>query len=1711
MGKRQEMQFSPRPSISQFAARAHALCAAARAGLVAGVLGVAAMATPAVADTPFEIAKRTITNIATIAYELADTGRVMRLQASADLVVSFPPVTARLEIMQLSCENRCAREMTIQVPPAEYSETGLQGGAFTAQMPPANHSELHGTLGPIDLSAPVGLVSIENLPLAVPLFVVLESDGLNRRPRIVDSAIVTLRDNRSGDVETLRIHETGPDTGLFVAAIETVLPPSRPGDGKLTTLEFSRVSAEYSDPNYPDRVERDEVYVGPFDPAGIVFDASSGAPVDDVQLTLIDVSTNAPAQVLGDDLVSGFPSTLVTGHVATDESGRVYRFGTGEYRFPMVRPGRYRLDIVPPPGFVLMPPPAPIARTLSFSSRAVNPSMELSEQSMLEENLAVGAGSFQDDFLVLAGQPLRINVPLARVAVTTLSRQANRDSAEAGDFIGYTVALTSTLATTVDLADTLPPAIRLVPGTVRVDGVQVAPVVGPDGRSFDLAGLSLAPGVTTRVSYTAQLTAAAGTSGSFVTQSVASSGGAPVASGSHVLRVNDAFDLDRVAIVGEVVAGPCGAPETGRDLSGIRILMEDGQYAITDAAGRFTFRDIQRKTRVLQLDELSLPRNARPVLCRNTTRRAGSAISQFVELRPGLMGRAEFHIMFDGAEDAAAAAATAERPSAWRAARAARPEAAFTAEWLNRQPLDSSPRILFPAEDFAPTGGVIDLFYLRGADLQPEVMVNGRTVDSNRRDPAVVNLLGTLHVDRWRAIRIDEGRNTVTLILRDASGAEVFRQSRTLHLATTPAFMELLSDTSVLESDGRTSPIVEMRLTDRNGIPLRAGAQVSVSVAEPFGFAPVGIRPGAPAHERLPRASTQAEVGEDGVIRLELAPVMETGTATFSITTGARTINHRVRISAADRPWVLVGLAEGIVDGSRLRRTGIAGNDVRDPLSGRIAFFAEGMVMDDWLLTIRYDSDARLRDGFYGTDPEKDYLVYGDASQQGNAAQSRFPLFLRLRKEGTEYLVGDFRTDINTALVNFNRRMTGARALFEGDRHRVEAFAARTDARNLEDRFALDGTTGPFQLAMQNIVQHSEVVRLVVTSRLDASEILETRLLRAGVDYTIDRDRGVLTLRRAIPAFTEDFDRNSLVVSYKVGGAAQAGRVLGLRAERAINSRLTVGATLLDGTRVDGAAADVRLMGADVTWRPNSALTLSAEVVQVDKGLAAGDAVGRAAELRAEFDDGLNKVSAYARRQKGDVAFNASNVAIDSDIAGVDFSIALPDAHLDHDTGERLGLFLEGAAVRERDRIANTLRHDARAMLVNRQPDGVEHGVGLRAVSRRDATGHAEAYKLLSRASWVSGDERLSLSLGAEYTIDRRGPVMPDDDHVTLEVGYRFSDTFRAFGSLSANPGRRAGSVATFGIVAEPFEHGSITAGLTRAAMGDAAGFSLFLGLEQDFAVTEQLRFSLGLDAQGNLGGGTLPLGVGFGAPVTTETFVTLRAGVEHRTETWGAALHAEARFGETDRKANLRFSADTTLGQDWTVSATAFVGETRRTGAAPRREAEVQVSAAHRTGAEDPITLMQAEISAQEQGAERNLKAYGAIYHSRYLSAQQTLNTRYGVKYTQSRDASGSHSDVLQFAGIEYRHDITEKLDLGVHGALMHSANAGTAGAFGLSVGLTPFENGWLSLGYNFTGFRDADFSALGHTDKGAFLQFRFKFDQHSIRDLMSGQAGGQ
>ena len=79
-----------------------------------------------------------------------------------------------------------------------------------------------------------------------------------------------------------------------------------------------------------------------------------------------------------------------------------------------------------------------------------------------------------------------------------------------------------------------------------------------------------------------------------------------------------------------------------------------------------------------------------------------------------------------------------------------------------------------------------------------------------------------------------DGENELVAIIRDQQDKEVARITRKIVFVTEKARATYLPEQSRLVADGRTPPVVAVRLTDGAGRPVRAGELISVRIEPPY-------------------------------------------------------------------------------------------------------------------------------------------------------------------------------------------------------------------------------------------------------------------------------------------------------------------------------------------------------------------------------------------------------------------------------------------------------------------------------------------------------------------------------------------------------------------------------------------------------------------------------------------------------------------------------------------------------------------------------------------------------------------------------------------------------------------------------------------------------------------------------------------------------------
>lgn len=482
--------------------------------------------------------------------------------------------------------------------------------------------------GTLDVDVDQPFVQADVYHQGEPVFVTVADADHNTHPGTRDSVLVTLTVAATGDSETLELLETGVNTGVFTGFVPSSAAAATPNDCVLGVETDSQIVATYTD--FTGLVSTVSALVDPF---GFVYDSISGALLDGATVTLIDANTGLPATVFGDDGVSIYPSTVVTGSTVMDSGSNTYVLGQGQFRFPFVSPGNYRFVVTPPAGY-------------TFPSIVPTPS--------LPPGFVTAVGSRGEVFVVLPGPALRIDVPVdaASGGGLLVNKTTSAEIVATGDLFEWRVTVTNTSvaapATVVVTTDTLPVGLRYRAGSARQDGVTIAdPTISPDGRTLTFALGTIAPAASTLISYVTEV--GAGTHGRVLRNNAQATGAGGLVSNVAQASVELREDLfgDRATLVGEVLEDSCDAARAtgqGAGVPGVRVLLEDGSYAITDERGRYHFRGVSAGTHVVQLDVATLPKGYEVAECLQNTRFAGRSYSQFAELQRGSLWRADFRL-----------------------------------------------------------------------------------------------------------------------------------------------------------------------------------------------------------------------------------------------------------------------------------------------------------------------------------------------------------------------------------------------------------------------------------------------------------------------------------------------------------------------------------------------------------------------------------------------------------------------------------------------------------------------------------------------------------------------------------------------------------------------------------------------------------------------------------------------------------------------------------------------------------------------------------------------------------------------------------------------------------------------------------------------------------------------------------------------------------
>ncbi len=403
----------------------------------------------------------------------------------------------------------------------------------------------------------------------------------------------------------------------------------------------------------------------PIDPSGVVYDSVTRKPVPGAVVTLIGPDGNP---VPGTNLLQG--SSVIT----TDASG-VYQFDL----LPAAPSGVYRLQVVPPQGYSAPPasqggvsqpglapnttqgtvnagvytPPDNVA-FVAMQPNALAPAVGVNgagavggngTQYFLGFNLTLGAG--QSAGVIHNHIPL--DPPLAAGAIL-ISKVGDKSVAEIADSVRYTIRVRNTTGAPiggVTIEDMLPAGFRYVLGTARFNSVTLADPAGGVGRALTFKFVQDVPANTTvELTYFVRVGVGA-QQGDGINRATAVYGGVRSNTAQYKVNVQGGVFSNDGCIIGKVYVdcdgthtqnNESGSRELG--IPGVRLVMLDGTYMITDNEGKYSICGVKPQTHVIKVDRSTLPKGSR--LLPSSNRNAGVGDSIFVDLKGGELARADF-------------------------------------------------------------------------------------------------------------------------------------------------------------------------------------------------------------------------------------------------------------------------------------------------------------------------------------------------------------------------------------------------------------------------------------------------------------------------------------------------------------------------------------------------------------------------------------------------------------------------------------------------------------------------------------------------------------------------------------------------------------------------------------------------------------------------------------------------------------------------------------------------------------------------------------------------------------------------------------------------------------------------------------------------------------------------------------------------------------
>lgn len=1011
------------------------------------------------------------------------------------------------------------------------------------------------------------------------------------------------------------------------------------------------------------------------------------------------------------------------------------------------------------------------------------------------------------------------------------------------------------------------------------------------------------------------------------------------------------------------------------------------------------------------------------------------------------------------------------------------------------------------------------------AGTQLELWVNETRVPEKRIGKRAV--LPNMQVSGLDFIGVDlnAGHNTIEVRQVDMMGNT--RDTKRIQVIAPDQLdkLQLEPSKTIPQANGRDRFNVNLKIVDRHGtlVSSRTPITLDSSIGK---IDLVDLDPKQPG--------IQVFV-EGGTLLVPIQAPIEAGEGTLSVESGIFHSSTPIRFLPDLRPIIAVGMVEGSLNFKKFDPKELSGTNSNDGfeeelneisaskdgkrnLTGRAALFLKGKVKGEYLLTLAYDSDKDKKQRlFRDIRPDEYYPVYGDSAAKGFDAQSTSKLYIRVDKGRSYAMYGDYVTrtenDEGLSLGQYNRSLTGVRSTVEIDKYKVTAFAAQTNTQQVVNEQRAMGISGPYSLGgvnAQDVRENSEKVEVITRDRNNSGLIIARTTLARFADYEVDTFSNSIYLKDPVPSVDADLNPVFLRITVESDQGGEEYTVGGVSGSVKVTDKVKVGASYVKSNNPQTQ---------DQLASVNTVVKFAN-----DKG-----------KLVAEFarseniNDGLNSLTQInvAPDATGQLSGNAARVELNYAYKDLEMKVYHNQADTGfYNTAAPITAGRKESGIKGRVQLNKIGLAKLEAIRTEDQLSGVNQGVSAsieRAINRILAVELGLKYydessnpatlnttqiapyhgvtvrsKLTSQLPWQGSN------VFAEYEQD----ISEADRRVfALGANYQINSKLRAYGrhelvsSLSGlydlNSNQRR-NVTVFGLDSKYNNNGTafseyrIRDGISAREAEAAIGLRNRWELEKGFYANTSFEQTKSLSSANNLS--------------SDSTAASL--GVEYlKNPNWKAVARIEARWSDqsdtilNNLGAAYKYSDDVTLLAKNVVSLT----DSKNDSSGDRLIDRFQLGLAYRDTEHNRFdALAKVEYRYDDNKTDLSNPYLKHVYifsnHLNYHPTRDlTLSSQYAVKNVETTFSGLASTGMTHMFSARAMYDINERWDAGVHtGVLWSDMSSGRRVLMGAELGYLVAANLWLSGGYNFSGYKDDDLVDSDTTIQGAYVRFRFKFDEN-------------